>query len=57
MTVTFEAGETVARVSVQITNDNMVENVEEFTATLSSSESNVMIGQDRATVTVQDNDG
>ena len=57
MTVTFEAGETVARVSVQITNDNMVENVEEFTATLSSSESNVMIIEDRATVTVLDNDG
>ena len=57
MTVTFQTGETGARVSVQITNDNMVENVEEFTATLSSSESNVMIGQDRATVTVLDNDG
>jgi hypothetical protein len=34
----------------------MVENVEEFTATLSSSESNVMIVEDRATVRVQDND-
>ena len=54
--MTFETGDTEARVSAQITDDNMVENVEEFTATLSSLE-NVMIVEDRATVTVLDNNG
>ena len=57
MPVTFEAGSTRATVNVQITDDNVVESEEDFTAVLSSSESNVMIGENTATVSVLDNDG
>ena len=57
MSVTFEAGSTRATVNVQITDDNVVESEEDFTAVLSSSESNVMIGENTATVSVLDNDG
>ena len=55
--VTFEAGSTQTTVSVPITDDNVVENEETFTAVLSSSESDVTIGDDTATVTIIDNDG
>ena len=54
MSVTFEAGSTRATVNVQITDDNVVESEEDFTAVLSSSES---IGGNTATVSVLDNDG
>ena len=57
MPVTFEAGSTRATVNVQITDDNVIESEEDFTAVLSSSESNVMIGENTATVSVLDNDG
>ena len=57
MSVTFESGSTRATVNVQITDDNVVESEEDFTAVLSSSESNVMIGENTATVSVLDNDG
>ena len=57
MSVTFEAGSTRATVNVQITDDNVVESEEDFTVVLSSSESNVMIGEYTATVSVLDNDG
>ena len=50
MPVTFEAGSTRATVNVQITDDNVIESEEDFTAVLSSSESNVMIGENTATV-------
>ena len=57
MPVTFEAGSTRATINVQITDDNVIESEEDFTAVLSSSESNVMIGENTTTVSVLDNDG
>ena len=57
MPITFEAGSTRTTVNVQIIDDNVVESEEDFTAVLSSSESNVMIGENTATVSVLDNDG
>ena len=55
--VTFEAGVTQTTVSVPIIDDNVVENNEMFTTSLSSTEANVMISEGTATVTVLDNDG
>ena len=57
MPVTFEAGSTRATVNVQITEDSEIEGSEIFTAVLSSSEPNVMIGDGTASVTILDNDG
>ena len=57
MTVTFQTGETEARVRVQISNDLLIESSETFLGLLTSSESNVMIGDGTATVTILDNDG
>ena len=55
--ITFEVGSTRLIVAVPITDDNDVENVEIFTATLSSLESNVIIGYGIATLRIVDNDG
>ena len=55
--MTFTAGQTVATVSVSITDDNIVEDTEMFTATLSTTDSNVMFGEDTASITVLDDDG
>ena len=57
MTVTFQTGETEARVRVQISNDLLIESSETFLGLLTSSEPNVMIGDGTATVTILDNDG
>ena len=57
MTVTFQTGETEARVRVQISNDLLIESSETFLGLLTSSESNVMIGDGTATVTILENDG
>ena len=57
MTVTFAPGQTVESVNVPITDDNTVESTEMFTATLTTTQSNVMIGGDTATVTILDDDG
>ena len=57
MSVTFEAGSTRATGNVQITEDSEIEGSEIFTAVLSSSEPNVMIGDGTASVTILDNDG
>ena len=57
MTVTFQTGETEARVRVQISNDLLIESSETFLGLLASSESNVMIGDGTATVTILDYDG
>ena len=57
MTVTFAPGQTVESVNVPITNDNTVESTEMFAATLTTTQSNVMIGGDTATVTILDADG
>ena len=55
--VTFAAGSTRATVDVSIVDDTEIENSEMFTAVLSSSQSNVLIVDGTATVTILDNDG
>ena len=55
--VTFEAGVTQTTVSVPITDDSAIENNEMFTASLSSTETNVTIGDGTATITILDSDG
>ena len=55
-TVTFLPGETTASVSVPIVEDSNMEDTEMFSATLTTTDSNVVIGTDTATVTILDND-
>ena len=55
--VTIAPGLTTASVSVPIVDDSSVESTEMFTATLTTTESNVMIGIGIATVTILDDDG
>ena len=56
-TVTFLPGETTASVSVPIVDDSNIEDTEMFSATLTTTDSNVVIGSDdTATVTILDND-
>ena len=57
ITVTFESGDSVAEADVPITNDNVVEDTEEFTALLTTSADNARIGEDTATVIILDNAG
>ena len=58
MDVTFDPGSTMATVSVPISDDTAKELDEAFTATVSTTDSNVMIGDDdTAMVTILDNDG
>ena len=54
--VTFASGQTSATVDVPILEDSIIESAETFTASLTTSESNVVIGEDTATVTILDND-
>ena len=55
--VTFAPGETVQYVNVSVANDDIVEGDETFTATLTSSDSTVMIGSSNtATATIIDTD-
>ena len=55
-TVTFGSGVTRATYPVPIVNDSTIEDTETFTASLSTTESNVNIGDDTATVTILDDD-
>ena len=55
--MTFIAGQTVASAPVPIIDDTSEEDTENFTATLSTDDSNVMFGEDTATVTILDDDG
>ena len=55
--VTFAPGQTMASVSVVIVDDSDRESTEMFSATLTTTESNVMIGNGTATVTILDDDG
>ena len=57
MMVTFAPGQTVASVDVPITNEITIESTEMFSATLTTSQSNVVIGAAAATVTIMDDDG
>ena len=56
-TLTFVPGQTTASVSVSIVEDSNIEDTEMFSATLTTTDSNVVIGDDdTATVTILDND-
>ena len=55
-TVTFGPDVTSASYPVPIVDDSNIENTETFTASLSTTESNVNIGDDTATVTILDDD-
>ena len=55
-TVTFGPDVTSASHSVPILDDSNIEDTETFTATLSTTESNVNIGDDTATITILDDD-
>ena len=57
MMVTFPSGESTASLSVPIMDDSIVESTELFSALLTTTEPNVMLGVDTATITIQDNDG
>ena len=56
-TVTFEPGDTEQFVDISIVNDDVLEGVEMFTATLTIDDSNVDISSnDTATITITDDD-
>ena len=56
-TVTFESGDTEQFVNISIVNDDVLEGVEMFTATLTTDDSNVDISSnDTAFITIVDND-
>ena len=55
ITVVFFAGETIAQARVPITDDSIVEDTEHFTAVMTSTNPNVVIGDDTVTVTILDN--
>ena len=57
ITVTFMSGQTTATAEVRITDDSDVENTEDFSAALSSTDTNVMLGVDTANISILDNDG
>ena len=57
MLVTFTSGEATASVNVLIVDDSSIESSEMFTATVTTTESNVMIGNDTANITILDVDG
>ena len=56
-TVTFGPGQTSASYSVPIVDDSNIEDTETFTAILSTTDSDVNIGDNTATVTILDDDG
>ena len=55
--VTFPSGVNTASLSISIMDDSIVEPTELFSARLITTEPNVVIGGDTATITIQDNDG
>ena len=55
-TLTFVPGQTTASVSVSIVDDSNIEDTEMFSATLTTTDPNVVIGADTATVTILDDD-
>ena len=55
-TLTFVPGQTTASVSVSIVGYSNIEDTEMFSATLTTTDSNVVIGADTATVTILDDD-
>ena len=57
MTVTFQPGETSVIVPVPILDDSLIEPTEVFSASLSTTDSTVTVGDDTATVDILDNDG
>ena len=57
MSVTFQAGDDTATVEVTIFDDTIIEDSEIFTAMLSTTDPNVILGDDIATITILDDDG
>ena len=57
ISVTFGPEQTMASVNVSIVEDSNIEDTEMFSATLTTTQSNVMIDADTATVTILDDDG
>ena len=55
--VTFLPGETSAQVQVPITDDSILEGTEVFSATLSTTDPDVVFGDGTAFVTILDNNG
>ena len=55
--VTFAARPTMATVSVEIIDDSVIGDIEMFTASLSTSQENVVIVNGTATITIVDDDG
>ena len=55
--MTFSPGNTIAQARVPITDDSIVEDIEHFTALMTTNNPNVVIGDDTATVTILDNNG
>ena len=54
--LTFNSGTTTQTVMIPIIGDNMVENTESFTVSLTSADSAVILNPSTTTVTVQDDD-
>ena len=55
--MTFPSGVSTASLSISIMDDSIVESTELFSALLTTTEPNVVLGVDTATITIQDNDG
>ena len=51
------SGQTTATAEVPIIDDSDVENTEIFSATLSATDTQVMLGEDATSITILDNDG
>lgn len=56
-TITFEPGQSIATVQVMITNDNVYEGVQEFSARLTTIDSGVNIFEPEGTIQITDDDG
>ena len=55
--MTFLPGVTSVQVQVPIIDDSVIENTEIFSAILSTTDTNVVLGDDTAFVTILDNNG
>ena len=56
MELTFNADNTTQTVMIPIVGDNVVENTESFSVSLTSEDSAVTLGQSSTTVTIRDDD-
>lgn len=56
-TITFEPGQSIATAQVMISNDNVYEGVQEFSARLTTTDSGVNFFEPEATIQITDDDG